>query len=281
MKIGSYEIYPVEGGSFRLDGGALYGIIPRALWEKTSPPDPLNRVRVQLRSLLLAGNGRKILIDTGMGQDWTEKSREIYNYHNAVNPIVESLQTYGFTAEDITDVILTHLHFDHTGGAVAHENGSYRPQFPHAAYYIQREQLEWALSPSGKDKGSFIRSTFMPLLEAKVLTLLDGYTRIDDEVELLTFNGHTKSQQLVRIFGSNISIFFAGDLFPFASHFKPPCIMAYDLNPLITLNEKNEILRLAYEEGWIVFFQHDPENTAVTIGKNEKGFTIKDIIKIV
>ncbi|QWR78525.1 MBL fold metallo-hydrolase [Candidatus Magnetomonas plexicatena] len=280
MNIGRYTIYPIEGGCFSLDGGALYGIIPKPLWEKTSYPDSLNRVQVQLRSLLLVGNGRKILVDTGMGLNWSEKSREIYNYNNTVNPIVESLKAYGFAAEDITDIILTHLHFDHTGGSVVYENGAYRPQFPRAAYYIQKKQFEWAQSPSDKDKGSFIESTFMPLMEANVLSLLDGYTRLDDEVELLIFNGHTKAQQLLRVFDNDTSLFYAGDLFPFAYHFKPPCIIAYDLDPLTTLKEKDDILRQAYKEGWIVFFQHDPKNTAVTIAKNEKGFTAKDIIPI-
>ncbi|MBF0405541.1 MBL fold metallo-hydrolase [Candidatus Magnetominusculus xianensis] len=281
IKVGRYTVYPIKGGCFSLDGGALYGIIPRPLWEKTSPPDSVNRIRVELRSLLLSGNGRNILVDTGMGIDWPEKSRKIYNYTYSVNPIVESLKTHGFTAEDITDVVLTHLHFDHTGGAVALENGLRLPQFPRASYYIQKKQFEWALKPSDKDKGSFIETTFMPLMEAKTLTLLDGYTKLDDEIELLVFNGHTRSQQLVRVFSGDTSIFYAGDLFPFAYHFKPPCIMAYDLDPLVTLREKDEILRRAYKEGWIVFFQHDPENTAVTIGKNETGFTVKDTIQIV
>ncbi|MCG6552573.1 MAG: MBL fold metallo-hydrolase, partial [Candidatus Magnetominusculus sp. LBB02] len=276
-----YTIYPVEGGHFSLDGGALYGIIPRPLWEKPSPPDSINRVRVQLRSMLLCGNGRTILVDTGMGINWPMKSRDIYNYQNTANPIVESLKTLGFATEDITDVLLTHLHFDHAGGAVAFENGSYLPQFPRAMYYIQREHFQWALNPSDKDKGSFIKATFMPLIEQGVLTLLDGRTQLDDEIELSVFNGHTISQQLVRVADNDISVFYAGDLFPFAYHFKPACIMAYDLNPLVTLREKDEILRRAHKDEWIVFFQHDPDVVAVTVGENEKGFTVKEIVPIV
>ncbi|MBF0517729.1 MAG: MBL fold metallo-hydrolase [Nitrospirae bacterium] len=267
MKIGGYEIHSIEGGSFSLDGGALYGIIPRPLWQKVSPPDSVNRVEVRLRSLLFVGRGRTILVDTGMGLNWSDKSREIYNYSYVENPIMESLKAQGFATEDITDVILSHLHFDHTGGAVVFENGVYRPQFPRAVYYIQKEQFEWAARPSGKDRGSYIEGTFMPLMEAGVMTLLDGYTRIDDEIELLVFNGHTKAQQLPRVFDERKSLFYAGDLFAFSYHIRPPCIMAYDLDPLTTLREKDEILTRAAAEGWIVFFQHDPQYTAVTIGK--------------
>jgi glyoxylase-like metal-dependent hydrolase (beta-lactamase superfamily II) len=281
MRIGRYEIYPVEGGSFSLDGGALYGIIPRPLWEKVSPPDAANRVKVQLRSLLLAGNGRNILVDTGMWLNWSEKSREIFCYNYAVNPITESLKAFGLTAGDITDVILTHLHFDHSGGAVVFENGTARPQFPRATYYVQKEQFEWALRPSAKDKGSYKEGTFKPLMAAGVLSLLTGNnTRLDDEIELMVFDGHTRGQQLLRVFDKDSSVFYAGDLFPYAYHFKPPCVMAYDLNPLVTVREKDEILSRAYKEGWIIFFQHDPEYAAVTVGKDEKGFTVKARVQI-
>ncbi|MBF0320444.1 MAG: MBL fold metallo-hydrolase [Nitrospirae bacterium] len=280
MRIGRYEIYPVEGGSFSLDGGALYGIIPRPLWEKVSPPDAVNRVKVQLRSLLLAGNGRNILVDTGMWLNWPEKSKEIYCYNYAANPITESLKDYGLTAEDITDVILTHLHFDHSGGAVLNENGIAQPQFPRATYYVQKEQFEWALRPSDKDKGSYIDGTYKPLMAAGVLSLLNGHTRLDDELELMVFDGHTRGQQLVRVFDKDRSVFYAGDLFPYAYHFKPPCVMAYDLSPLVTVREKDEILSRAYKEGWIIFFQHDPEYTAVTVGKNEKGYSVGARVQI-
>lgn len=276
MKIGKYELYPIETCKFALDGGAMFGIIPKPLWQNTNPPDELNRVELNARCLLLKSNSKKILIDTGIGYYWDEKFNRIYNVDYSEFELLKSLNAIGIKPDEITDVIFTHLHFDHAGGSTKLEDGKWIPAFPNAKYFVQKKHFEWAINPSERDRGSFISNRFLPLYELGILHFLNGEEFFDDEIQLLISNGHTFSQQLIKISDSSTTLLFCGDLFPFTSHIPMPYITGYDLQPLITLKEKKEVLNQAFEQNWILFFEHDPFTLAATITKNEKGFLVKE-----
>jgi glyoxylase-like metal-dependent hydrolase (beta-lactamase superfamily II) len=271
MKIGKYTLHIVKSGYFGLDGGAMFGIIPKPLWQKTNPPDEANRIKLATRNLLLTNDNRKILIDTGNGDKWNEKAKSIYAF-DFTNSLEGSLKELNLTPSDITDVILTHLHFDHTGGSTKIEDGKIVPTFPNAKYYVQKKNYEWASNPSDRDRGSYLKDSFQPLMDEGVLSLIDGEEKFDDEIELLIFNGHTFGQQLIKISGSSDAIFYCGDLFPTTSHIPIPYVMGYDLQPLVTVEEKKKILTKAIEENWKLFFEHDPETALATVRKDEKGF---------
>lgn len=275
MKIGKFEIFVVETGSFALDGGAMFGIIPKPIWSKQHQPDQSNRIKMSLRTLLLVSDERKILIDTGMGTKWNDKLNSIYDINNGEDDLTKSLNSYGFKKEDITDVFLTHLHFDHAGGATEFVDGKLIPSFPNAKYFVQRDNLSWAINATERDRGSYLEENFIPLIEEGVLTLLDKSIKyFDDGLEIIVVNGHTNAQQLLKISDEANTILFAGDLIPFASHLHLPVIMGYDLQPLITLQEKKEILPRAVDENWTIFFEHDFTTLASTVKIGEKGFTI-------
>jgi glyoxylase-like metal-dependent hydrolase (beta-lactamase superfamily II) len=275
MKIGKYEIKIILSGFFSLDGGAMFGIVPKPLWEKTNPSDSLNRVKLATRNLLLQSESKNILIDTGMGNKWTNKEKEIYAVDENIS-LEASLIQYNIKKEDITDVILTHLHFDHTGGSVTLENDRLIPAFPNAKYHVQKKNFEWAKNPSDRDKGSYIKQNFIPLFENGVLNLIDSEAKFDDEIEFLVINGHTFGQQMVKVSDSSNTLLFCSDLIPFVSHIPVPYIMGYDIQPLITVEEKKIYLQKALEENWKLFFGHDPETAMVTLKSTEKGIRVNE-----
>jgi len=275
MKIGKYTLSIINSGYFALDGGAMFGIIPKPLWQKTNPPDDVNRIKLATRNLLLSNGKRKILIDTGMGNKWDEKSKNIYAI-DQTNSLEGSLTKLSLTPSDITDVILTHLHFDHTGGSTKIENGKLVPAFPNAKYFVQKKNYDWSIKPFDRDKGSYIKDNFQQLAEEGVLTFIDGEEKFDDEIEFIMANGHTFAQQLIKISDTSNTIFYCADLFPTISHIPIPYVMGYDLQPLVTVEEKKKILIKAVDENWKIFFEHDPETAIATIMKDEKGFKVKD-----
>jgi glyoxylase-like metal-dependent hydrolase (beta-lactamase superfamily II) len=276
MKIGKYELKIIESGTFALDGGAMFGIIPKPLWEKTNPSDSVNRITLSTRNLLLISDNKKILVDTGMGSDWDEKSKSIYKINQEESSINKSLKKLNINKEQITDVILTHLHFDHTGGSLTKDNGKLIPAFPNAEYYIQKQNYDWAMNPSDRDRGSYIKEKFHPLIEHGVLNLLEGTGNFDDEIEFIIVNGHTFGQQLLKIFDSSTTILYCADLFPTASHIRIPYVMGYDIQPLETVKEKKMLLPQIVEENWKLFFEHDPFNIMATIKNTEKGFLVDE-----
>lgn len=280
MKIGKYEISSINTGEFCLDGGAMFGIIPKPLWEKTNLSDDRNRVVLNSRCLLLENGSRKILIDTGIGSNWDEKFMDIYRIDQTQNSLFNSLEKQGVKPEEITDIILTHLHFDHTGGAVLFSEGEVFPAFPNAKYYVQKKHFDWAKNPSEKDKGSFVQDRFIPLAEEGVLQFIENEEYFDDEIELILFDGHTPAQQLLKISDSSNTLFYCGDLIPFSSHLRLPYIMSFDLNPLKTLSEKKIILKKALIEDWILIFEHDPYNIAVKIEERGKKYSVKENVEI-
>lgn len=276
MQIGKYKIKIIEAGNFSLDGGAMFGIIPKALWEKTNPADQSNRIKLSTRLLFLQSDTKKILIDTGYGDKWDEKSKRIYCIDNNEEQLEKELLKNEIKPDDITDVILTHFHFDHAGGATKLIHNKIIPRFSHAKYHVQRKNFEWGIHPTERDKGSYIIENINPLYDEGVLNFYDGNTFFDDEIELLVVNGHTFGQQLVKISDSGKTLLYCGDLFPFSSQIPLPYIMGYDLQPLVTLEEKKRILKQAVEDDWLLFFEHDPYIVASKIEKSEKGFRIKE-----
>lgn len=276
MKIGKYKLHIIDTGYFGLDGGAMFGVVPKPLWSKTNPADESNRVTLGARCLLLESDSKKILIDTGIGDDWDDKFLKIYRVEQEKNILKTSLLRKGINPDQITDVILTHMHFDHTGGSTELVNGKFVPAFPNAVYHVQKKHFDWAMNPSDRDKASFVKERFMPLREEGILKLIENEIHFDDEIELLTINGHTFAQQMVKISDTSNTVLYCSDLIPFSSHIPLPYVMGYDLQPVTTVEEKKKFLPLAVEEEWKLFFEHDPFTAAATVQLTEKGFSVKE-----
>jgi len=271
LKVAGYTLHAVENGEFALDGGAMFGVVPRPLWERTNPADPKNRIDMRLRSLLLRSADRTVLIDAGMGAKWSGKQRDIYRLDLSRSSTSGSLGALGVSFEDVTDVILTHLHFDHAGGSTVRlEDGTLAPAFPRATYWIQAEHLEWAKAPSERDGASFAPDDFLPLLDAGRLRTVEGEAEILPGVRVLVFHGHTPAMQLPLIRDEENTVFYCADLIPMHSHLRLPYIMGYDLRPLVTLREKKQILARASKEGWLLFLEHEPWRWLFTV-KQEGG----------
>lgn len=278
MQIGKYKLVTVQSGLFSLDGGAMFGIIPKPLWEKTNPADELNRIKLSTRNLLLISDDKKILIDTGMGNKWDDKSKNIYNIEPKLD-LELALDQNKIKPDEITDVLLTHLHFDHTGGSTKYENGKLVPAFSNAKYFVQKKNFEWAMNPSDRDKGSYIKENFEPLVKEGVLNLVDSEIDFDDNISFRIINGHTFSQQMIKVSDSSNTVLYVADLLPFVSQIKIPYVMGYDLQPLITVEEKKKYLKLAAEENWKLFFGHDPEYAIATVKHSEKGIIQDKVYK--
>lgn len=271
---GEWKIHILKSGTFGLDGGAMFGSVPKALWERTNPADEANRIKLALRHLLLDNGERRILIDTGMGHLWTEKQVQMFRIEQPEHALDHALKGAGFTREQVTDVILTHLHFDHAGGATMADGREIVPAFPNATYYTQRAQWDLANSPSAKDRASFIPENFLPLERHGQLESLDAGEEIALGVEIMVGNGHTDGHQMVKVTGGEEILVFMGDTVPTATHLRLPFIMGYDLRPLETLEEKKRLLARAADEGWWLFFDHDPEVPGVRIKPGEKDYKI-------
>lgn len=276
MQIGKYKLRTIFSGKISLDGGAMFGIIPKPLWEKTNPADELNRVTLATRNLLLLSDDKKILIDTGMGKKWDDKAKNIYNIDPKLDLELALVQN-GIKSEEITDVLLTHLHFDHTGGSTKFDNGKLVPAFPNAKYFVQKMNFEWAMNPSDRDRGSYIKENFEPLVKEGVLNLVDGEIQFDDNISFRIINGHTFGQQMIKISDSSSTVLYAADLLPFVSQIKIPYVMGYDLQPLVTIAEKKKYLQLAAKENWLLYFVHDPDYAIATVKHSEKGI-VQDVV---
>ena len=280
MKIGQYTLYSIETSEFGLDGGAMFGIIPKPLWEKESPADEMNRIGMVTRSLLLVSDSRKILIDTGNGTKWDEKYKKIYNIDTSRYNIESSLAKYGFTATDITDVFCTHLHFDHVGGNTKIEDGKIVPTFPNAKYWVSQENWNLANHPSQKDSGSFMEIDWKVLAENGMIEIVDGQESFIDGIEPYLTYGHTTGLMHPVISDANRSVFYGADIFPMVAHIPVPWVMAYDIHPVVTVQEKERLLSKIVNENWVLFFEHDPNIQACTIHQDGKHFKMKNPVII-
>ncbi len=259
LTLGGWSLRTLETGSLWLDGGSMFGSVPKPLWSRLHVPDERNRIRLAMRCLLAEGHGRRILVDDGVGAKFSPKLVEIYRLELAEHTLERSLAAAGLGVEDITDVVLTHLHFDHAGGSTARAGERLVPRLPRARYYLQRRNLENARRPNLRERASYLPENFEPLLEAGVLTLWEGAQRPWPDFELFTADGHTRGQQLVRIAGPEGVLYFVADLIPTAAHVRIPYVMGYDVAAIETMEEKRLLLeRASGERAWICL-EHDPE----------------------
>ena len=278
MLIGSYQLYSIETSEFALDGGAMFGIIPKPLWEKEVPADEQNRITMITRSLLLVSDDHKIIVDTGNGTKWQEKFRDIYRIELDNLNLEKSLAKYNFSPGDITDVYCTHLHFDHVGGNTKIVAGKLEPVFPNATYWVQNENWELANSPSEKDAGSFMSADWSVLLENNMIHFVDGKESFLPEIENHLTYGHTTGMMHPIIGDSTNKLIYMADLIPMAAHIPSPWVMAYDIHPALTVQEKGEILPTIVDEDWIIFFEHDPVYQAATVQFDGKHYRLKDSV---
>lgn len=282
MNIGPYTISTFDTGDFALDGGAMFGVVPKTLWTKAyHTGDDHNRIDMTARSLLIRGDGKNILIDTGCGHKMSEKLAHIYRLDYSRASIEQSLQFHGITPNEITDVLLTHLHFDHVGGATQKTStGEIIPTFPNAMYHVQKEQLQWAQSPTDKDRASFIPENWDPLIADGMLNVLEGDGEVFQGINVQRVYGHTCGLQVIHIQDDRQHIVFPADLIPTAAHIPVPYVMGYDNFPLTSMEEKHELLEQASEQGWIICFEHDAFTKAGTIKRTEKGFSLDQVARI-
>ena len=279
-KIGKWKVTILETGDFWLDGGAMMGSVPKVLWQKTNPSDSFNRIQLALRCLLLDDGKNVILIETGIGDNNSDKFIKMFNIIQNKNALSNTLSKSCYNAKDITHVVLTHLHFDHAGGATKlAKTGEIIPSFPNAKYYISKKNWEAGLDPSPRDCASYLKENYMTLFEKGVLNIVDENSNILEGISTYVVNGHTYGQQLVKVSDGGETLVFCSDLIPLKSHLKLPWIMGYDLNAVLTLEEKNIFLNLAASNDWILFFYHDPNIVAVRIKKTDNRFKVIDELK--
>ena len=275
MKIGKYDLYSVETSEFGLDGGSMFGIIPKPVWEKKVSADELNRVNMVTRSLLLVSDEKKILIDTGNGTKWEEKYKQIYDINTDQYNIEKSLGKYGFSSEQITDVICTHMHFDHIGGNTKIKSGEVVPTFPNAKYWISEENWKLANHPSQKDAGSFIEHDWKVLAENQMIEIIDGREPFIEGIDTIVTHGHTPGLLHPIVSDGSNKLFYGADIFPMVAHIPIPWVMAYDVQPVVTMEEKQKLLQKMEREDWILFFEHDPHVQACTVHKDGETLQIE------
>ncbi len=272
LDLGPYRACTLESGIFGLDGGAMFGTVPKTLWARTNPADERNRIRLGLRLLLLEGHGRRILVDAGIGHKFTPKYEDIYAVDHSRCTLEGALSARGLTVEDVTDCVLTHLHFDHAGGATKRDGDRLVPRLPRARYYVQRANYENASRPNPRERASYLPENFVPLMEAGVLTLWEGPQSPWPGITTWTAAGHTRGQQFVRVEGGGTVLYFVADLIPTATHVRVPFVMGYDVEPLRTMEEKTAFLERACDEGAWVCLEHDPEVALARPMRKEPDF---------
>jgi glyoxylase-like metal-dependent hydrolase (beta-lactamase superfamily II) len=258
LTLGGWTVHTLETGFLRLDGGSMFGSVPKPIWNKLHPADDRNRITLAMRCLLLEGEGRRILVDVGIGGKLPPKLVDIYGVDQTEHTLERSLGAIGLGVEDVTDVVLTHLHFDHAGGATALQGGVLVPRLPRAHYHVQRRNWENASQPNPRERASYLPENFMPLMEAGVVRLWDGPQSPWPGFELFTADGHTRGQQLVRVSGREGALYFVADLIPTGAHVRIPFVMGYDIAAGETMVEKRSLLTRASAEGAWICLEHDP-----------------------
>lgn len=284
LKIGDYEVCPIPTGIFGLDGGAMFGTVPKILWEKTNPTDDKNRIEMEARALLLKSPKMNILIDTGNGGDFIakygeklgSKFKEMYNIDENGPSLINSLKAHGLKPEDIHHVVLTHFHFDHAGGGTTEKDGKLVPTFPNAKYWAQKGNLETASHPNLRERASYYPANYQPLIDAGVLNLIDGnIENFLPGLSAFVSDGHTQHQQMVKVTDGKTTLLYCGDVVPTSTHVKIPWLMGYDLQPLVLMEEKQKYLGQAADQSWYLFFEHDPYCDAALIARNGQDFAVQ------
>jgi glyoxylase-like metal-dependent hydrolase (beta-lactamase superfamily II) len=285
IQVGGYQAHPIPTGIFGLDGGAMFGTVPKVLWSKTNPSDEMNRIPMEARALLLISKDKKILIDTGNGSDFIEKYGEVFGkkfqdmYAIDENgpSLMKSLNKYNITADDITDVILTHFHFDHAGGATKAENGKIVPTFKNATYYIQKANLNNALNPNKREKSSYLKQNIEPLIESKKLVVLESDSHPDlKNIKFFISNGHTEGHQSVIISDDQNQLIYCGDLIATSTHIRSAWVMGYDLDALQIMEEKKIALQMSQTKKTYYFFEHDPYCDMATVIPDKDDFKVEE-----
>lgn len=285
------NLYPINAGNFKLDGGAMFGVVPKSLWQKTNPADQNNMIDIAARCLLIEEGNRLILIDTGMGDKQSEKFFGYYHLWGDDN-IDKSLSQYGFHRDDITDVFMTHLHFDHCGGSVQwnKDRTGYEVAFKNAHFWSNKLHWQWATEPNKREKASFLKENILPMEESGQLKFLktpneDVLRNSDLGFDVFFANGHTEKQMIPLIHYKDKTIAFMADLLPTVGHLPIPFVMGYDTRPLLTLDEKASFLNTAADNNYYLFLEHDAHNELITVKHTEKGvrlkntYTCKDVFK--
>jgi len=271
------KLYSVNTGHFKLDGGAMFGVVPKSIWNKLNPADENNMCSWAMRCLLIEEGNRLMLIDNGMGDKQDAKFFSYYYLHGD-DTLDGSLKKHGFTRDDVTDMVLTHLHFDHCGGSIKYNSDRTKlePAFKNAKYYCSEKHWNWALHPNAREKASFLKENILPIQESGQLQFIDSNSKLLPELSFLEVNGHTESMLLPVIKNKDVTVAFMADLIPSSHHVPLPYVMGYDMRPLETLKEKEKILNMAVENDWKLFFEHDPSIECVSLEKTEKGVRKKD-----
>jgi len=277
------KLYPIESGNFKLDGGAMFGVVPKTIWNKTNPADENNLIDLATRCLLIENGNRLILIDNGMGNKQSEK---FYGYYSlwGTHSIDKSLAKYGFHRDDITDVFLTHLHFDHCGGSVQwnKEKTGYEVAFKNAKYWTNENHWQWATKPNLREKASFLSENILPIQESGQLNFMqvpedDFVQKSELDFGIFFVNGHTEKMMIPHIQYQDKTIVFCADLLATAGHIPIPYVMGYDTRPLLTMPEKTKFLTAAAENNYYLFLEHDAHNEIITVEETERGVRLKDV----
>ncbi|WP_029036392.1 MBL fold metallo-hydrolase [Salinimicrobium xinjiangense] len=279
------KLYPIESGNFKLDGGAMFGVVPKSIWNKTNPADSNNMIDMAATCLLIEDGDRLILIDTGMGNKQSDKFFGYYYLWGDDN-IDNSLKKHGFTRDDITDVFMTHLHFDHCGGSIQwnKDRTGYEPAFKNASFWSNKDHWEWATNPNAREKASFLKENILPMQESGQLKFIERTGAVWQETSELDFgilfvDGHTDKQMIPHIKYKEKTLVFAADLLPTAGHLPLPFVMGYDTRPLLTLDEKKIFLEKAAKENFYLFLEHDAHNKVISVKETEKGVRLNEVFE--
>ncbi len=273
--IRAMTLQTLDTGLFKLDGGAMFGVVPKPLWQKLNPADEQNRCTWAMRCLLCEQGDQLLLVDTGIGDKQDAKFFGHYDLHGDAT-LLDSIHKAGYSQTDVTDVLLTHLHFDHVGGAVKRKGEHLTPVFPNATYWTHPDHWQWAMHPNPREKASFLAENIRPLQESGQLSFLNDSQSPFADIDLLYVDGHTEKMALPLFRVNGRMIAYMADLIPSSAHVPLPYVMSYDVRPLLTMDEKGRVLERAANENWILVFEHDPVTEAATVEMTEKGIRVKE-----